>query len=74
MIKWDELRWILKFIVIGLWNVYVYATALIFELCIYTVEAFEFGYFDFSGIIRKMLIFINLDEPCQTNDLWSDNL
>jgi len=53
VIKGDELKWILKFIEIGLWNVYVYATALICELCIYLVEAFELVYFDFGEIIGK---------------------
>jgi len=53
MTKWGELRWILGFISIGLWNVYVYATVLICELCIYSVEAFELVYFDFGEIIGK---------------------
>ena len=73
MIKWDELRWILEFIGIGSWYIYVYATALICELWMYLVEAFELGYFDFGGI-KKMLVFINIDELCQINTLWSINL
>jgi len=113
------LRWI------GLWNVCVYATAFICDLCIYFVEAFELvliwllynlendktirtleiwvfvGFWPmkrkcthyctymwfvcilgwgvwihllwFWRIYRKMLVFINLAELCQTNVLWSDN-
>jgi len=53
MTNWDELCEISDFIGIGLWNVYVYVTALICELCIYSVEAFELVYFDFGGIIEK---------------------
>jgi len=53
MIKWDELRGILVFIEVSLWDVYVYATTLICELCIYSVEAFELVYFDFGELIGK---------------------
>jgi hypothetical protein len=44
---------ILEFIRIGIWNVCVYVAALLSDMCIYSVEAFELGYFDFGGIIRK---------------------
>jgi len=53
VITWDELRRILKIILIGLWNVYVYATALICELCVYLVETFELSYFDFGGKLKN---------------------
>jgi len=53
MIKQYELRRFLELFGIGLWYVYVYATALICELCIYLVEAVELGYFDFGELIGK---------------------
>jgi len=53
MTKRYELCEILEFIMIVQWNVYVYVTALICELCIYSVETFELSYFDFARIIRK---------------------
>jgi hypothetical protein len=51
--KRDELRGILELIGIGLWYVYVYVTALICDLCIYLVEAFELVYFDFGEFVGK---------------------
>ena len=59
MTKWDELRWFLEIIRIDLWNVYVYVTALICGLYIYSVEAFEFGYFDFGEIIKNASFYEN---------------
>jgi len=38
----------LVFVGISLRNIYVYATAHIYDLCIYSVEAFEFVYFGFG--------------------------
>jgi len=35
MTKWDKICDNLEFLGIGIWNVYVYATALICEWCIY---------------------------------------
>ena len=52
-VKWYELCETLRLMWIGLWNVYVYTTALICELCIYSVEAFEFVYFDFREFVGK---------------------
>ncbi len=53
VIKWEKLCEISKSIGIGLWYVHVYATALICELCIYSVAAFELVDFDFGEIIGK---------------------
>jgi len=53
MAKRYELCEILEFIGIDLWNEYLYATALKFELCIYSVEAFELVHLDFGEIIGK---------------------
>jgi hypothetical protein len=44
----------LDFVGIILRNAYVYATALICDLCVYSVEAFEFVYFGLEEFVGKL--------------------
>ena len=124
-VKWYDFCETLGLGWIGLWDVYVYITALICDLGVYLVEAFKLVWFvllnnlgnerndtnlryfgicwywpmkciciryctymwfvcilDWGAwicllwlwrICREMLVFINSDELCQTNVLWSDS-
>ena len=54
MIKWDELRWILELIGIGLWCVYAYATVILCEEFICFVEVFDHVYLISSNYLENV--------------------
>jgi len=66
--------WILVFVGIGLRNVCVYTTTHMHDLCVYLVEALELVYFDFGKWSEKILVLKKIDELCQIDVLWLDNL
>ena len=53
IVKWYELCETLELRWIGLWNVCIYTTALICDLCIYLVEVFDFVWFVLSDNLEN---------------------